>query len=243
MTEWNWEARSLEFWRDYLESDKDNVRKLDAVTWQYKDGVLSVDNVVDGRALKALHPNTRLLLETIKQLEPESVADFGYGFGDILYNVALLLPDAKLCGYDIAAHKLECVRQRSPSLAERAILKQRDIGVAGMFPPAELAYTSVVIMHILGQRRLTALRNIFETAQKHVVLMENWGSHSFMEDIESLYLTNWIERHFYYRYSPEFKRPHLMIVSKDNDLPYERLYDYDATLRQPLARAKREGRP
>jgi trans-aconitate methyltransferase len=243
MTEWDWSARSLEFWQDYLDSDGDNVRKLDAVTWEYKDGTLSVDNVVEGRALKPLHPNVRLLLETIKQLEPESIADFGYGFGDILHNVGLLLPDARLYGYDIAAHKLECVRQRSPSLAERATLAQRDIGVAGTFTPVELVYTSVVIMHILGQRRLTALRNIFETAQRHVVLMENWGSHSFMEDIESLYLTDWPERHFYYRHSPEFDRPHLMIVSKDSDLLYMRLDDYDATLRQPLAKAKREGRP
>jgi hypothetical protein len=34
-----------------------------------------------------------------------------------------------------------------------------------------------------------------------------------------------------------------MIVSKDSDLLYMRLDDYDATLRQPLAKAKREGRP
>ena len=244
MTEWDWEARSEEFWQDYQDSDKDNVRKLDAVSWEFKDRVLSVQDVA---GLNPLHPNTRLLLETIRQLVPASVADFGYGFGDILYNVGLLLPDAELYGYDIAAHKMECVRERSPSLADRAVLQQRDIALPGEFTEVELTYTSVVIMHILGDRRLAALRNVFETATEHVVLMENWNTHNFMEDIRRLHndftLFKWLELYFYYRYSPEFARPHLMIVSKNNNLPYERLYDYDATMCQPLAKAKREGRP
>ena len=244
MTEWDWEARSAEFWEDYQDSDKDNVRKLDAVAWEYSDRTLTVEDV-PGR--NPLHPNIRLLLETVRQLVPTSVADFGYGFGDILYNVGLLLPDAELYGYDIAAHKSECVRERSPWLADWAVLRQRDIALPGKFATAELTYTSVVIMHILGERRLTALRNVFETASDHVILMENWRTHSFMEDIRSLHndcaLFGWTDLHFYYRYSVEFARPHLMIVSKYNNLPYERLYDYDATMCQPLAKATKEKRP
>ncbi len=244
MTEWDWEARSQVFWQDYQDSDKDNVRKLSAVPWEFKDRVLSVQGVA---GLNPLHPNIRLLLETVKQLRPASVADFGYGFGDILYNVGLLLPDAELYGYDIAAHKIECVRERSPSLADRAVLKQCDIALPGEFTTVELAYTSVVIMHILGERRLVALRNVFETASDHVVLMENWRSHSFMEDIKGLHsdcaLFGWSELHFYYRYSVEFARPHLMVVSKDSDLPYKHLHDYDTTMCEPLAKATREGRP
>ena len=244
MTEWDWEARSQEFWEDYQGSDKDNVRKLDAVAWEYSDRTLTVEDV-SGR--NPLHPNIRLLLETVKQLEPASVADFGYGFGDILYNVGLLLPDAELYGYDIAAHKIECVRERSPGLARHGVLAQADIGAHGEFAPVQLAYTSVVIMHIMGERRLAALQNVFETATDHVVLMENWNTHNFMDDIRELHdncaLFGWSKLFFYYRHSPEFDRPHLIVVSKDDDLPYKRLSNYDATMCQPLAKAKREGRP
>ncbi len=244
MTKRDWEAMSPKLWQDYQDSDKDNVHKLSAVPWEFKDRVLSIQDVA---GLNPLHPNTRLLLETVKQLEPASVADFGYGFGDILYNVGLLLPDAELYGYDIAAHKMECVQERSPSLADRAVLKQCDIALPGKFATVELTYTSVVIMHILGERRLTALRNVFETATEHVILMENWRTHNFMEDIRRLHndfaLFMWLELYFYYRYSPEFARPHLMIVSKNSNLPYERIYDYNATMCEPLAKATREGRP
>jgi SAM-dependent methyltransferase len=245
--EWDWEARSPKLWDELLDNDGYVVHKLDTVEWEFKNRVLSVQNVMNGTTVLPLHPNVRLLLETIAQLNPKRVADFGCGFGDTLHSAGLLLPSAKLYGYDISPHRLARLRERSPLLADRVILQQCDLGIQGDFTPVELAYTSTVIMHIVGERRLVALRNVFETATRHVVLMENWGSHPFMEDIKLLHsrepFTGWNKLHFYYRYCVEFARPHLMIVSKDKNLPYERLLDYDATMRQPLAKAMQEGRP
>jgi hypothetical protein len=40
-----------------------------------------------------------------------------------------------------------------------------------------------------GQVNLVALENLFRTAHKQVVLMENWSRHEFVEDIRRLHAT------------------------------------------------------
>lgn len=50
-----------------------------------------------------------------------------------------------------------------------------------------MVFTQTVIMHIQKDRRhIVALRNIFLTATKYVVLMENQSSHNFCSDIATI---------------------------------------------------------
>ncbi len=242
-SEWDWNEVSDRIWQDKMNDEALVVHKIDTFGWQYANRTLTVEY----GGLQPFHPNQRLLLETIAQLNPKSVTELGCGFGDNLYNLGLLLPDCKLRGYDISAKSLARLIERSPVLRKRAALWERDVAKSATVLPTELSFAHVVIMHILGERHLVALQNLFWAATKYVVLLENWSSHPFMDDIERLYtqrdLVGWKELHFYYRYSPELGRPHVMVISQEGNLPYEQLTDYDLVMRQPLLKALAEGRP
>ncbi len=241
-SEWNWDEVSDHIWFDKLQDEQQRVHKIDRLGWQYANRTLTVEH----NGLLPFHPNQRLLLETIAQLRPKSVSEFGCGFGDNLYNLNLLLPKCRLLGYDISARSLDRVLQRSPGLTQDStILTRYDVAQPMVHvPPTELAFAHVVLMHILGDRHLMALQNLFAAARKHVVLLENWSSHPFMEDMERLrLLVGWEELYYYYRFSPELGRPHVMVISKADNLPYERITSYEKEMVRPLLRALAEGRP
>jgi hypothetical protein len=88
-------------------------------------------------------------------------------------------------------------------------------------------------MHIhTGNGHLVALSNLFKMATTYVILMENWRSHDFMESIRDIYdkkMIPWGDLFFYYRFSPELNKPHLMVVSAEK-LDYEPLTRYDILL-------------
>jgi SAM-dependent methyltransferase len=179
--------------------------------------------------LLPLHPNHRLLYETVVQLKPASVFELGCGGGDHLANISLLLKNVKLYGADLSQQQLEFLKERHPRLD--AVTRQFDctLPFSPEFSKVDVAYTQAVVMHIkTGNGHLIALYNLFNVAAKQVALMENWTAHFFVEDIKrlhSLKLIPWKELHFYYRDSEELKKPHLMIVSS-TPLPYKKLTDY-----------------
>ncbi len=242
--EWDWDAESDRIWQDKVADEALRVHKIDTFGWQYAKRTLKVEH----GDLKPIHPNQRLLLETIAQLRPKSVSEFGCGFGDNLYNVGLLLPKCKLYGYDVSPKSLARLADRwSASPKSTVVVVKQDIAAPYEFTPTEIAFAHVVIMHILGDRHLMALQNLFATARKHVVLLENWSSHPFMEDIALLYwqgrLVGWEELYYYYRFSPELGRPHVMVISQEDNLPYERITSYEKEMVEPLRKAIAEGRP
>jgi len=224
-----WDRRwrgSYDCWERKVSAGKYSA-KLDDGAWQFTAGVLSAGPL-------PIHPTSHLLVETVAQLQPQSVVDIGCGAGDDLHNVGLLLPGAKLYGCDVSSRAIELALERSSVLAGRATLAVLDAADenAGL-PRAELVYTHTVLMHLFDHQYLTALRNALWAAAMHVVLSENWGCHPFMADIKQLYadgaLSGWNEPYIYYRtLSMAGARFGLMIVSKDGGLPYEPLNDYDA---------------
>ncbi len=177
-----------------------------------------------------LHPNHRLLYETLLQLKSESILEVGSGGGDHLWNMSLLSPKLKLYGVDLLKTQLELQKRRSPTL--KAMIKQRDITLpySKEIPSVDCVYSQAVIMHIhAGNGHLVALSNMFQAAMNQVVLMENWGKHQFMSDILMLHkhgMIPWNTVYFYFRRSPELGNvPHLMVVSRVK-LDYEPLTDY-----------------
>lgn len=190
----------------------------------------------DNRLLKKndtlldLHPNHNLLYETILQLKPNSIFELGCGGGDHLHNLSILSKNAKLYGFDLSNEQLAYLKERHPDLT--AELKQYDCTLP--FPhnqfKVDIAYTQAVIMHIqTGNAHMVALSNLFNTASKQVVLMEHWGRHNFLADIEKLFsmkIIPWDEIFFYYREIEESKTPHLMIVSSVPLNQYKILSDY-----------------
>jgi hypothetical protein len=205
--------------------------------YAYRDGTLEKVNATT----PPLHPNHRLVYETVMRLAPASACEFGCGGGDHLANLQFLAPSMKLFGFDISEHQLALTRERHPSLS--AELKQRNIALrdgepdegghpAAALVPVDLSYSQAVLMHIqTGDAHVRALENMFRAAGKHVVLMENWTRHPFVEDIRGLHAAGrigWPTLHFHYRESPEYGVPHLMIVSRELLADYPVLKDYRA---------------
>ena len=186
---------------------------------------------------KPLHPNHRLLYETILQLAPETVCEFGCGGGDHLHNLSRLDPTLVLSGFDRSRAQLRLLRRRHPELNASVRLSDITRAQPKGYSPVDIAFTQAVLMHMqTGRNHLEGLANLFRSARSAVILMENWTRHPFLDDIrtlESAGIIPWDDLHIYYRESPEFARPHIMVASSVElpDLPELREY---ATLLDPL---------
>ena len=177
-----------------------------------------------------MHPNHRLLYETIIQLNPESIFEMGCGNGMHLANLQLLLPNVASRGIDRSQEQINFLRESFPEL--KADIKIADATIdfpSDWLNSADLPFTQAVIMHIHTKNsHLVALTNLFNVSKKYVILMERWKNHNFIEDIKSLQknkLIKWKDIYFYYREMKETGKPHLMICSK-TPLEYPQLEDY-----------------
>ena len=191
--------------------------------------------VVDGRLklnsekVLPLHPNHRLLYETILELAPTSLIEIGCGGGDHLFNLSILGPNISLYGVELSQEQLEFLFIRHPGI--NANLRRLDVTLPHPLnsPQVDLAYTQAVIMHLqTGNNYLVALANLFKYAKKQVILVENWKKHNFMESIKYLYKNNmlpWESIFFYYRESEESHTTRIMIISAER-LHYQELTNY-----------------
>ncbi len=192
------------------------------------DGHLSQRNMT----IKPLHPNWRILYETILQLSPSSVLEAGCGNGMNLFNLKVLSPQLRLYGLDRSVKQIEYLREFTPDLDAEI----RQIDLTGHYSngllshPVDICYTQAVIMHIKdGNNHLKAMTNMFNCAVKQVILLENWKHHQLMDDIKQLHNDGeikWDKINFYYRYSNEYQKPHVMICSPVT-LNYPVLENYD----------------
>jgi SAM-dependent methyltransferase len=225
--DFDWRAYSTHYAEELKEVEKDHTTRLSPQDYRFADGRLTQQS-----SILPLHPNHRLLYETLLQLQPASVLELGCGGGDHLYNLSILAPQIQVAGVDRSIEQLTLLERRSPGL--RAVVSQADITcpLPASLSPVDIAYTQAVIMHIqTGEHHLTALANLFEIATKQVVMIENWERHPFLEDIRRLHAQGripWKSLHFYFRRAPEFgDKPHLMVISAV-PLDYEPLEDYNA---------------
>jgi SAM-dependent methyltransferase len=235
--DYDWGIYSSRYESELAEYEKKYTFRLSEGDCEFSKGALALQ-----KNILPLHPNHRLLYETILQLQPRSAMEIGCGSGDHLSNLAILAPQVELYGCDMSSDQLTLARRRWPNL--RADLRKLDITLphSALLPIVELCYTQCVIMHIQrGNGHLVALANLFKIATPYVVLMENWSSHNFLGDIQELYkrkMIPWSELHCYYRVAPELNRPHLMVASA-RPLEYESLTDYSTLLDTLPARERR----
>jgi len=224
--DFDWKTYTTHYRGELEEILKSHTQILKDGDYRFKDDRLTKSNF----NIDDLHPNHRLLYETIVQLKPSSVLELGCGGGDHLHNLGVLLPGLRRTGLDLSDAQLTFLRERHPGM--KAELRQFDC--TQPFPSdlqkVDIAYTQAVIMHIkTGNGHLAALQNLFSVATKQIVMIENWKSHDFLGDIKKLFdqgKLSWKEIHFYYRDSEELKKPHLMIVSSVPLSSYKTLSDY-----------------
>lgn len=236
--DFDWDSYNLHYRGELAGIAKEHTLTLREGDYSFADGALTQSRP----GILPLHANHRLLYETILQLQPSSIFELGCGGGDHLANLRLFLPHVKLHGIDISRQQLGLLQERHPELRASTVEFDAKTPFPDNFPQTDIAFTQAVLMHIqTGDGHLVALSNLFRTATKQVVLMENWTRHPFVDDIRRLHDLGqipWQEIHFHYRDSPEFRKPHLLIMSQAPLPQYKSLTDF-AVLRdavsQPIA--------
>ncbi|TYQ26996.1 class I SAM-dependent methyltransferase [Pseudanabaena sp. UWO311] len=224
-------------WNSYnshYRSELDEIQKVHTLRISSEDYSFINNFLVSSKGILPLHPNHRLLYETILQLSPRSVIEIGCGGGDHLHNMSILSSTIDLYGCDLSEAQIDYLRERNPNL--RASIQRFDITLpfSSLLPLVDISYTQAVIMHLKTvNNHLIALSNLFKLAKNQVILMENWSNHNFKSDIEFLFnngMLPWTNLYFYFRRAPELNNhPHIMIVSCSK-LDYEELLDYKLLL-------------
>lgn len=134
-----------------------------------------------------LNKNAEILYQVIYDLNPNSIFEVGCGGGDHMFNLLKIMSLTNIKGCDLLQKQLDFLNKRSPELKDKTIV--HDITLNPLFPPKKLVYTQAVIMHIQkGNRHIDALRNLINSSDKYIVLMENWARHNFVKDIQNISL-------------------------------------------------------
>jgi hypothetical protein len=189
-----------------------------------------------------IHPNQRLILETVGQLKPASVHEAGCGGGDHISTVAALFPDISVTGGDRGATQLSMALERHPELSGKLGLQDLTMPFSSHWPRVELVYCQAVLMHIhTAVSHFVALANLFHQSERHVLLVENVQCHDFVSDIHALHQGGhlpWNELHIHLISAEGGTRG--ILVSKDRqDFPV--LKD-DVQLRDGLRVSQRRQR-
>ena len=223
--DFNWKKYNNYYKQEIIDLQKDFTAVLKKGEYSFTDNQL-----IKTSDILPLHPNHRLLYETICLLRPERVAEIGCGGGDHVVNLTTLLPDTQISGFDRSNEQLSFALLRSPQLKDKIHRFDITMPFSSKLPQVDIVYTQAVLMHIkTGNGHLVGLSNMFRMADKQVILMENWSKHSFLDDIKRLYengMIPWKQLFFYFRRAPEFQnKPHVMIISSEL-LSFEPLESY-----------------
>jgi len=180
--DYNWLEYSKQYSKQISEIEKEKTLILPERMYSIVEGKIVLDP-----SLLPLHPNHKVLYETIYDLKPYSLLEVGCGCGDHLANIQKILPETEINGCDLLEEQMRFLLSRHPDLKNNAKLFSHDITVSPPNIKVDLLYTQAVIMHIRGNNRhLNALRNMFHVSKKYIVLMENWVSHNFYNDIRKI---------------------------------------------------------
>lgn len=223
-----------ELYHHHYQGELPDVAKIHKQILSHNDYIFERNQLKLNQNILPLHPNHRLLYETILQLSPSSVMEIGCGGGDHMWNINILCPEITLYGRDISIKMIKFLKKRHPNL-------NADIGQLDVTKPllidstkVDIVFTQAVIMHIKTENRhLEALANAFRYAKKQIILMENWNSHNFMQSIQLLFSKQklaWDNIYIYYRDSIELRKPHIMVVSSEPLPMYKGLTDYRVLL-------------
>ena len=230
-------------WNNYTSSSYS--RQLDKIGKDYQmiaeQGELSFDpttgTVTAGDP--PLYENALAIFELIGQLQPKSVHEAGCGGGDHLGNGATLFPDIIFTGGDRSKTQLELLKNRHPQLVDSVIQQDLTMPFSNKWPKVELVYSQAVLMHIhTAVSHFVAFANMINQSTKHLVLMENYQCHNFVEEAQALFNgghTNWPRMKIY-----RFDGSHgaQIILLSQEDLDYQTLSS-DAEIRHGLTVSNR----
>ena len=197
------------------------------------DFIVRKNKIIKNKSIKDLHPNHKLLYETILKIKPKSILEIGCGGGDHLANLALLNKNFKLFGIDRSFEQMNILKKRHLSL--KVSLEIKDITKKNCnIENTDLIYTHAVLMHISEtKKRLNyALKNILNSSIKHIVFIENWTSHHFLDELNKIIKKNnkFNLYKFYVASLSKDKSVKALVLSKKK-LPFPKLTDYNEMLK------------
>ena len=176
-----------------------------------------------------LHPNAQLLYETVLKLHPSSILEVGCGGGDHLANLKTLIPELEVYGVDLLDKQIEFLDERHPQNDFK--LNVVDISKNGViFPSVDMIYTQAVLMHITEKdlRFYNSMENLLNSSSKHLIFVENWSQHNFFETAKQITPPN--KWKMYFNYLEGNEKTRLMIISRDDQLSFYPLLDYNQLL-------------
>ena len=178
--DFDWFSYTEDSYRHVLEEELEPTytTKLAGTDWSLQQGKVVTHNG------KPVHPNHSVLYESILMLAPRSVFEFGFGGGDQLANLGVLLPTIRLGGAEISPQQIHFARERHHFSSAVHII-QRDLTLRNaaddLVEYADLVYTQSVLMHIHGrQRPYDFLHNMWRVSRRYIVLVESWTRHHYM---------------------------------------------------------------
>ena len=143
--DYNWDD-----YPDHYKFEESKTKKVNTIKIS-KDDYIFVDEKLkmnDNKNILPLHPNYRLIYETILQLSPTSVLEVGCGGGFHLYNLSVLDPKIQLYGVDISPRQIQLLHQRHKNLKANVQVLDITLPHPADSPVVDIAYTQAVIMHI-----------------------------------------------------------------------------------------------
>lgn len=167
--DFEWSKYNKEYSRQISKIETENTLILPNGKYSIVEGKIVLEP-----SLLPLHPNHKILYETIYDLNPSSLLEVGFGCGDHLYNIQKILPKTEFNCCDLLEDQMRFLLARHPELKTKANLFVHDITLSPLNIKVDLVYTQAVIMHIQrDDNHLSALRNMFKASKKYIVLMEN----------------------------------------------------------------------
>ena len=200
--DFNWSRYHKNYSNQIHRAEKIYTTRLSKKDYKIINGKLIINDLI-----LPIPPSHEILYKIIFDLQPKSIFEVGCGGGDHLLNLNTILSHSnsiKFGGSDLLEKQIEFLYKRNPQLKKIAKIFVHDITLSPIptkTSKKELVYTQTVIMHIQKKKRhMDALRNMFHSSNKYIVLMENWSRHNFYEDIKK--------------------------ISKEEHFPWKKLYIY-----------------
>ena len=149
---------------------------------------LVAGQIIMRQGAKPLHAQHKILYETILEINPADVHEFGCGWGDHLANIRLLNPNIEVFGSDISAKQIEEASKRHEWM--KHYLWQLDITKAPdcMY---DLVYTQAVLIHLSDDNLKKAILNIAISARRYILMEENFFRRDYIKIFREINPTGW----------------------------------------------------
>ena len=201
--------------RDYLARMVDNKVEAMLVAKQYEQDYWDGDRRYGYGGYSYLpgrwKPVAEALIERYELTNDSSIPDVGCGKGYLLYEMQLLLPGARIVGFDISHHGLA---SRHPEFRGELSIGRAE----GRYPFADKSFDLVISLTTLHNLRLPqlqiALAEIERVGQQGYVMLESYRNELELFNLECWALTAeslldegewiWLYEHFGYTGDYEF---------------------------------------